>query len=440
MRLPLVVTITCFSLLSCFSMTAVADEQGAGSSGGGSNLPFSSDPEDPGNLLNGIQERKAQHQALFKVSPLKPLHDGTSRMWDDIYQATHLKMGLTLNHLFQWFDKALPDKDTYGTTTDGDFVGTWELLNRGKPTQGKLYFHLEGRWDYGTTGPQDLGFDSLGSTGGTANAFSAYTPTFLLRNFYWEQGTKKAGWAFRLGKITTDSILATSQHISPVTTFLPHAGTGLFVSGYPDSGLGIVGVWYPSDRYRILGLVSDANGNRYDWGDIKAGDLYGAFELGVKIAPRTAKAGYSKITLWHNDGTEDGQPINASTGQEGYGVTVKLEQEFTDTGDIVGVLRWGKAWDKAALYDQQAGAHLLIYDPFSSTEFGLQNDLIGLAANWVDSSAAGTRDEYNLEIFYRFPLFPGLDTRLSYQYLIDPGKTRKIDNASIFSLGFRTVF
>ena len=33
-----------------------------------------------------------------------------------------------------------------------------------------------------------------------------------------------------------------------------------------------------------------------------------------------------------------------------------------------------------------------------------------------------------------------LDTRVSYQYVIDPAFTREFDNASVYSLGFRTVF
>ena len=439
MRLLIVILVTWFGLLSGFTMaTANADEQGTGSSGGGSHSSFSSDPEDPGQMLNGIQERRAQKGALFPVSPLKPLHDATGKMWDSIYQATHIKLGLNLNHLFQWASDVLPDTDDWGTDTDMDLIASWELINRGKPTQGKLYFHLEGRWDYGTTGPQTIGFSNVAAAGGTANAFSKYTPTFLIRNLYWQQGSPQSKWAYRIGKITTDSILATSRHISPVTTFLPNAGTGLFVSGYCDSGLGVVGVWHYNERFKILGLVADSNGDRYDFGDISEGDFYTAIELGLKIAPRTEKAGFSKLTVWHTDGTKDGQPINANTGLDGWGMTVKLEHELTADGRAVGVLRWGKSWDGAAIYDNQAGVHLLFYDPFGTA--GMKNDLIGIAGNWVDSAFAGTREEYNVEVFYRFPLFPGLDTRLSYQYVIDPAFNLEFDNASVFSLGFRTVF
>ena len=426
--------------LSCFTMAlAAADEWGAGSSVDPSRSTFGSDPEDPSNLLRGgIQERTVQRESLFPISPLKGLHDAIGQAKDDIYRATHLKLGLTLNHLFQVMSDALPGEDDWGTTTDLDLVGSWELVNRGEPTQGGLYFGLEGRWDYGTTGPQDLGFVSLGSAGGTANAFSEYTPTFILRNLYWEQGSPEAGWAFRIGKITPDAILATSRHITPVTTFLPNVGTGLFSSGYPDSGLGIVGAKYFSDRFKIVGLVSDANADRFDFGDIGEGDFYKAAEIAAKIAPRTEKAGFSKLTVWHNDGTKDGQPINASTGLDGWGVTVKLEQELTDDGQAVGILRWGMSWDDSSIYNQQAGAHFLLYDPFGPV--GLKNDVVGIAANWVESVAAETRDEYNVEVFYRFPLFPGVDTRLSYQSVINPAFTRDIDHASVFSLGFRTVF
>ena len=438
MRLLTVIAVMWFSWLGCSAVAAAPpDDQGAESGDGVQRSPISSSPDDPQNNLDAIQERRAQRESLFRVSPLKPLHDWTKGAEDALYRSTHLRLGLSLNHLFQWFSDVIPGTKDYGTTTVGQLDGSWEMYNRGKPTQGFLYFRVEGRWDYGTTGPQDLGFVSLGSAGGTANTYSEYIPAVLLRNFYWQQGGTKSKWAVRAGKFSTDATLATSRHISPAITFLPHAGTGLFVSGYCDSGLGIVGAWHFNERFKIIGLVADANGNRYDWGDIGAGDFYTAVEFGAKIAPRTEKAGFWKFTLWHNDGTKDGNVINASSGQEGWGMTVKLENELTDDGRLVAVLRWGKS-HRAAIYDGQAGAHLLFYDPPGPA--ALSNDLVGVAVNWLDSTFEGTREEYNLEIFYRFPLLPGLDTRLSYQSVFNPASTREVDHSSVFSLGLRTVF
>jgi len=58
----------------------------------------------------------------------------------------------------------------------------------------------------------------------------------------------------------------------------------------------------------------------------------------------------------------------------------------------------------------------------------------------VDPSAAGSRDESNVEIWYRFPFFPSLDTTLSYMAIINPALDPNNDFASAFSLRLVTVF
>ena len=56
----------------------------------------------------------------------------------------------------------------------------------------------------------------------------------------------------------------------------------------------------------------------------------------------------------------------------------------------------------------------------------------------IDTEVA--RGEYNLEAFYRFAFFTGLDTTFSYQSVINPALTREIDRAFVFSLRIRAVF
>jgi hypothetical protein len=65
----------------------------------------------------------------------------------------------------------------------------------------------------------------LGSLIQTANTFDPYTPAFLLRNLYWQQGSEEAGWAYRIGKITPDATLSTSAHLAAATTFLTTASS-----------------------------------------------------------------------------------------------------------------------------------------------------------------------------------------------------------------------
>ncbi|WP_168206411.1 carbohydrate porin [Labrenzia sp. PHM005] len=395
--------------------------------------------QDPGNLLNQIEARRTPRTGLVPFSPIQPLRNGVTSVTDKIYEAMYLRLGFSFHTVGQYTTNNLPNTLRHGGATDFDFVGTWELFNRGQPTQGEIFFGVEGRWDYGPIGPQNLGFVSLGTSGGTANSFSAYFPAFILRNLYYRMGSPEAGWAFRFGKITTDAMLLTNRHLTPNTTFLSNAGTGMFVAGYPDSALGMAGALYFADqRAYVAGLVADSNGNRFDFGRLYQGDFYKAAEVGLKIFPRTDRASYSKFLVWHTDGTFDGSPINANTGRQGWGYGAVLSQELTADGNTVVVARYGQAFNNASIYDQQAALALLRYQPFGSYSF--DDDVLGVQINWIDSSTTGARNETSLETFYRFPLFPDLDTTLSYQAVFNPANTTNFDTAHVFSVRAVTSF
>ena len=398
---------------------------------------MSESPEDPDVLLSKIRQRRSQKDSVFAAAPLYRFHEASDRWAKDLEKATHLKLGAAFTHLFMWLNESPLGDDEWGTASNLDLLATWELANVGEPNQGQLFFQLQGRWDYGTTGPEVLGTESLGSLVGTANTFSAYVPTFLLRNLYWQQGSHAAGWIFRVGKITTDATLSTSAHIASPLTFLPTAGTGPFANALTDSGLGIAVTWFVNDRFKMLGIISDANADRFNFGDITAGDFYSAVEFAYKIAPRTPKAGYSKLTLWHTDPTKDGQPVIGHLGPGGYGFFIKHEQELTADGRVVAVFRYGKSYNRSAVYEEQFGAHFLFYNP---TKSGLQNDLLGVAVNWAQANVSGARLESNLEIFYRFPIFPNVDMTLSYQSLFNLALDPNNDHASAYGLRLRTTF
>ncbi len=96
------------------------------------------------------------------------------------------------------------------------------------------------------------------------------------------------------------------------------------------------------------------------------------------------------------------------------------------------------SYDGSAFYDQQAGAHFLLYDPHWIGH--IRNDVVGTAFNWVQPTVTGDRNEYNVELFYRFPFFPGVDMTFSYQSVINPVLAPEIDYAAVFSLRLRTTF
>jgi hypothetical protein len=419
--------------------------------------PFVSSPTDPSYFLEEIQQDRKERSALIPDYPLQEVHEAFSSLKENLYDATGIRIGLNINHVSQslsvnqasldsalleaFYRNQIGNQPFGGSTTDLDLIVSWEVINKGKPNVGKIYAHLEGRWDYGTRGPQNLGFLTLKSAQGTANAFSGYDPTFLLRNLYWQHGSAEAGWVYRIGRITTDSILATSKYLSPVTTFLSNAGTGLFSSGYPDTGYGAMGAIKLSDRLAVLGLVADTYGNRFTDGDISKKTFYTAGEILFKQWPLTENAGYSKITFWNTPG---GIPINAATGKKGWGMTVKLEQELTSDGRVVGIFRWGRSFDGAAIWDQQVGTHVVYNNPRLLRI--LRDDALGVGFNWVKVNDE-TRDEYGIECFYRFPLFENMDLTLAYQYTFQPANAvtpvlaqSLLDGGSAFSLRLRSTF
>jgi len=444
MKLNLFLCAALVCLLSCFaSATARAQEDesseddkpavGVPPAGG-----MLSDPQDPMNQLPLMQQQRAEKDAVFRVSPLQKAHENTNRRKKALKEKTGFEFGMNSNTLIQWLTDVLPGADNSGLATTLDLVGTWAVINRGKPSQGQFFFQVEGRWDYGTTGPTTLGSAGLGSLGFTANIYAAYVPAFLpFRNLYWQQGTKENGWAYRLGRITVDQIFSTSRHLSPALTYQPISGTGPFAIGLADTGWGAAGAWYFTDRVGLIGAVHDADSNRQDF-LTPQGNYFTAIELGGQIAPQTDKAGYSKLTLWHTDGTSDGQPINGSLGPPGWGWMLKIENELTADGRAVGILRYGESYDGSALYRQLAAAHWLLYDP---SFFGrINNDLMGVAVNWVQPWQTGSRGETNFEVFYRFPMVPGFDTTFSYQAIFNPALDLGIDFSSAFSFRFRIIF
>jgi hypothetical protein len=406
---------------------------------------LTTDLQDPVVELQRIRQRREisreRGDSLFRTSPLTPLRERIISAEKRLYERTDFKFGASGNHLMQGITDARPGKEDFGMSSFAILTGTWDGWHKGCPRQGEITFSVEGRWNYGPPDPVTLGAEGLGTTLFTANPFTTYTPTFLVRNLFWRQGSREAGWRYRIGRVTPDQFLASSRHITPLDTFLP-IGTGAFVIALPDSGLGWIGGLYINDWLNVAGVVHDANANRFTFGDVGAGDYFKAVELQAKLFPLTENAGYSKVTLWHSDGTADGQAINGSTGAEGWGFYFKLEQELTCDGRLIGVGRYGRSFQDSAVYDKLAGAHLVLYDPLNSGRYermGFEADAIGVGADWGLATGA-LRDETDIELFYRFPLLPEMDATIAYQAIFNPGSNPDNDFGSAISLRLRSTW
>lgn len=400
---------------------------------------------DPVVQLRDIRRRRqlgrAPGDALFGTSPLTPLRERILAWERNFYERTDIKLGASGNHLLQGLPDAIPGTDKYGMSSFLILNGSWDGWNKGTPYQAEITTSIEGRWNYGPPDPVTLGSVGLGTTLFTANPFTTYTPTFLVRNLFWRQGSREAGWRYRLGRTTPDQFLGSSRHVTPLDTFLP-IGTGAFVIALPDSGIGWIGGFYLTDWLNIAGVVHDANADRTDFGELDEGDLFKAVEIQAKLLPLTENAGYSKVTLWHTDGTAGGIPLNGSLGPEGWGVYFKLEQELTCDGRMIAIGRWGRSFKQSALYEQLAGAHLVIYDPTYSGRYermGFDSDVFAVGFDWGKATLA-PRDESDVEVLYRFPLFPEMDMTFAYQAIFNPALNTVRDFGSALSLRFRSTW
>lgn len=413
------------------------DDQGPG---------LTSSVEDPVHNLRQTritrEQAKTPGDALFSTSPLTPLRERFIAHEKRIYEERNLKFGTNVNTLFQGLTDNIPGTDDFGMASFLQFNSTWDGFRKGCPNQGELTLGLEGRWNWGTTDPTTLGAVGLGSQTFTSNPFTTYTPTFLVRNLFWRQGSREAGWMYRIGRVTPDQFLSTSQHVTPLTINHSIAGTGAFSMGLPDSGMGAFAGLFINDRVNIAGVVSDANADRTKFGQIQEGDLFTAVELQAKILPFTKHAGYSKLTFWNNDGTKFGDAINGSTGNDGWGWFIKGEQELSRDGRIIGLLRYGKSYRDSALYEKLAAGHFLVYDPFRAGRYqrrGFNADLAGLVYSWAQPSGLD-RDESNFEFFYRFALFPQMQATLSYQAIVNPAADPANDFGSAFNFRLRSTW
>lgn len=407
---------------------------------------LTSSVEDPVVNLKRIQllrsQAKTPGDALFSTSPLTPIRERFIAREKRIYEATDFKFGANVNTLFQGLTDNIPGTDEYGMGSFMQINATWDGYRKACPNRGEITLGVEGRWNYGTTDPTTLGNVGLGSLAFTSNPFTTYTPTFLVRNLFWRQGSRDAGWMYRIGRVTPDQFLSTSQHVTPLTDNLAIAGTGAFAMALPDSGMGMFGGFFLNDNVNIAGVVSDANANRTNFGQIRDGNLFTAVELQFKHRPKTKNAGYSKITFWHNDGNKFGNAINGMTGNDGWGFFLKGEKELSDDGRYVGLLRYGKSYRDSALYRQLAAGHILVYDPFNAGRFkrrGFNADLAGFVYSWIEPTAVD-RDESSFEFFYRFALFPEMQATLAYQAIANPALDPSNDFGSAISLRLRSTW
>lgn len=382
-----------------------------------------------------------EREALFEPAPWTNFYEGFDAARLKLHEDTGLNLGFFHSSLYQSADTSLPGQDSTGIATITGLYGTWDLVERGNPSAGQLSFGIEARWGYGDhLTPSELGTIGIGSATGTTDPYGETDPKVVLRELFWRGGAPEQGWDYRIGKITPDRLLTGSDYIDPVSLGLPVGSQGSPSIAFPDSGLGFAVGVYPTERLRFGVVVADTNGDRTNFGDISEGNFFTAAELQAQLFPLTDNAGFSTFTIWHTDGTND--PANAgdsSTGESGWGYFAKFEQELSATGNDVGMIRYGHSFDDSAVYKEQGSIRYVRIDP--PDLFGLKDDAFGIAASFVRPVVNPlNRNEWSIDMFYRFHLLERVETTLSYQHIRNPTFNPFDDQANVFSFRVSQFF
>lgn len=393
------------------------------------------------STVNIDAQEKSAREALFEPPGWDRFYSNFDEGRGNLYKNTGIKLGGFHSSLFQGASNSLPDQDKWGVATITGLYGTWDLIERGNPAAGQLSFGVEARWGYGDKlTPAELGTIGIGSATGTQDPYGETDPVTILRELFWRGGSPEQRWDYRIGKITPDRLLTGSDYIDPVSLGFPVGSQGSPSIGFPDSGFGFAMGFYPKDRFRLGVVVSDANGDRSNWGDIGEGNFFKAVEAQFQIFPLSEKAGFSTFTLWHTDGTDDpANALDSSTGQSGWGYFVKLEQELSRSGNDVVMIRFGQSYDDAAAYEQQGSIRYVRIDP--PDPFGLDDDAFGIAASYVKPIVNPfDRNEWGIDTFYRFNLLERVETTFGYQYIADPTFNPTTNAVHVFSFRLSQFF
>ena len=200
----------------------------------------------------------------------------------------------------------------------------------------------------------------------------------------------------------------------------------------PGAGLGVAGAIYPTDTTYIVAGIHDANGKRTTAGFntfFDEGEYFTAVELGWFPFVDQAREGLYHVTFWNIDARQGaGRPSDR-------GIAATLEQPLGCEGKYVPFLRYAYAHRGLNGVRQNLSVGLGI-----ENLFGQNDDVLGLAAAWQESSAPTSRDQYVLEAFHRFYITPHTHISPDIQVVIEPASAPTKDAVTVFGLRIRTLY
>ncbi len=372
-------------------------------------------------LNTGAQKR----DALFKSGPIAVLHPPWQEFNNKLDEQIDLRLGLTYYALFQYTTEG---PDPRGASSgDFDFFGRWNVLKGENRDLGQVGFNLEHRHAYSDIAPSDLNV-SFGSIWRTTRGFT--DTGFRFNELWWNHRFANDRVSLRIGTINQKHFYDLHSFKSQKRFFLSTSLSDSPTIAFPRNGLGARLRVSPFEELHITAGIGDANGDRSVGGfDTFFGDaeFFSALEISFTPTFEDLGSGRYSVTLWHIDArSKAGIP-------SGHGVSAVFEQEVLP--GIVPFARYG--------YGNGAGLpveHLAVLGVGCKRPFGADDDVAGVAASWARPRGGNFRDQWGIEMFYRFQLTSAIQITPGFQVVFNPSLNPSKDVVGIFQMRIGVAF
>lgn len=366
---------------------------------------------------------------LYESKLLAPIAD-----WrDGVAEKTGLSMSLDYTAMLMGQNQAVAGADKNAGSGMVRFYGTWMLVDRDGPNNGRLNFKFEHRHKYTDT-PVGLGGASGLGLAGNGGYYGLYEPPFSDEGFrmtilHWKQNfldgkaTAIAGW------IDMTDYVDVYLMASPWTGFNNFVfSTGSAAMDTPaDAALGAgAGGMVTENIYIQAGFVdalSDPTDPLDGFDTFFSDNKYFSWaELGWTPGKDKIYFDNAHITAWHKDAVG----LNPS----GWGLNGSYQRWIND--QWLPFVRGGYTKDSASLLESSLSLGVG-YQPVP------MRGVIGAGFNWGKPNLPAARDQYTTELFWRYQLTKELAITPSLQYIINPALPLAEDNLLAFGLRVRVV-
>jgi porin len=304
--------------------------------------------------------------------------------------------------------------------------GTWTTTGRGTPHNSALVFKIENRTAVGDrTSPQVLG-SSLGYAGTFASTYS--DAGLVLTNLFWRKRFSGGRGSFVVGQVDVYDYVNVNGLASPWTAFTNLAFQQQPTFAGPSQGLGAALQWRLNDYWAVLGGIANANGDASEPLDsaeklFDSGETFKHFALGWSPEWGDRYDQLLQLTFWQADERTEAGVAG------GHGVSLAASGR---AGQWRPFLRAGYAKDAGVMLDRAVSAGVG-YDARGG------KDLAGLAVAW-GTTPDNSRDQYTIEIFYRYDWTDFLQFTPSIQYVANPANDQDTDNILVLGARLRVFF